>query len=361
MNSSAGAIEGHAKVSWGLHIYDAGAPPPMLGTSIWLLVSLIVAVLFLEVRPAAIRHLRASEGHNGLMIENDAYNAADTHWLWRLLVAVWTCALYDAVHRTCCYCVLSVHMLARRHLLPLGNDFFWDGLWTEWVNGVRFYLFCAPSASFASAAAFGSCANWKLPVAGALAYDRYPEHAALNVSSPATPSEVKLYHRVCLASLAITWVSVLALHGQYMLVRRAFFGAASSTPARLTNRLADEPTRAKTGQPMGTHSLATALHATDAPGDDSWVDSPEALAEEAWWRRQDEQLGLKRGCAYCVGTPPHVPALPTSQILWRCWPSLASAVYTTLYAFVGGLPLLMLLLFPAAISVVSVMMMLVTV
>ncbi|CAG9580163.1 hypothetical_protein_-_conserved [Leishmania major strain Friedlin] len=361
MSSSSAVTEGHAEDSWNFRIEDAGVPPTMVATSSWVFLSFITAVLFLEVRPAAIRRVRASAEHNACVIADDANSSAHTRRLWRLLVAVWTCALYDVVHRTCSYCVLSAHMLVRRRLLPLGSDFLWDGLWTEWVNWVRFYVLCAPSATTSAAAQLTSCAGWKLPLAGALAYDQYPEYAVLNVSSPATPSEVRLYRGVCLASLAITWVAVVALHGLYALLRRLFCSAASSGTTRSSEVVADEPARAGEEQAMRTDDLTTALDAAEAPGDDSWVDSPEAIAEEARWRQQDEHLSRQRGSAHPVGMSAHAPASPTSYLVWRCWPSLATAVYATLYAFVGGLPLLMILLFPAAIVIISVMVMLVTV
>ncbi|CBZ29505.1 conserved hypothetical protein [Leishmania mexicana MHOM/GT/2001/U1103] len=352
MRLSSTVTVGHAKDSWNLHIEDAGVPPTMTATSSWVFLSFIAAVLFLEVRPAAIRRVRASAEPNACVIADDVDRSVHTRRLWPLLVAVWTCALYDVVHRTSSYCVLSAHMLARRRLLPLGNDFVWDGLWTEWVNSVRFYVFCVPSATTSAAPSLTSCADWKLPLAGTLAYDQYPEYAALNVSSPATPSEVRLYHKVCLASLAITWVAVVALHGQYALLRRLFGSAASSGATRSSKLVTDELALARDGQAMCTHDLTTAIGATEAPGDDSWVDSPEAIAEEARWRQQDEHLGLQRGSAHPMGVSADAPASPTSHLVWQCWPSLATAVYATLYAYVGGLPLFMIFLFPVAILIV---------
>ncbi|KAG5470517.1 hypothetical protein LSCM1_01761 [Leishmania martiniquensis] len=361
MTSFTEANEGRARVSWSLQIQDAGTPPTMVATSLWLSLSFCVAVLFVELRPAAIRHLRTSADHNARAIKKDANQSPHSRWLWRLLAAVWTCALYDVVHRTFCYCILSAHMLARRRLLPLGNDFFWDGLWTEWVNSVRLYVFCTPFASTSAPASFGSCAGWQLPIAGTLAYERYPEYAALNVSQLATSSEVMLYRRVCLASLAITWISVIVLHGQFALMRRALSRVMPPSSARSPNDLAEEPSRAERDRPLGINNLPMALDATEAPGDDSWLDSPEALAEEARWQLYDEQPGPSHGGARRLSAPSHVRVSFTSQILKQCWPSLASAVYAALYAFVGGMPLLMHLVFPTAVSVVSAMMMIVTV
>ncbi|XQJ29651.1 hypothetical protein NXY56_005710 [Leishmania guyanensis] len=364
MNLSPTITRVHVNASWGFHILDAGAPPAMMATSMWVCVSFSVAVLFLEVRPAAIRRVRASAVHEAGVITDDVQRSAHPRWLWRLLIAVWTCALYDLVYRTCSCCVLSPHMLARRRLLPLGNSFVWDGLWTEWVNWVRFYIFCTPFATMSAATQPNSCADWKLPLAGALAYDQYPEYAALNLSRPPTPAEVRRYHSVCLASLVITWIAVVALHGQYTLVRRIFSGALLSGTASPDYLVAHEPARVEAeaeGQAMCTHNFTTALDAAEAPGDDSWVDSPEAIAEEARWLQQDEQLGLEQGLGYRVSVSAQITASSTWHILWQCWPSFAAAVYATLYAFVGGLPLLMILLFPAALLVLSVMTMLVPV
>ncbi|GET91451.1 hypothetical protein, conserved [Leishmania tarentolae] len=355
VNSVAAIIEDRTKDCWSLHMADSGVPPTIASTLSWGFLSFVAAVLFLEVRPAASRRVRASAVHEGCEIVDSVKRSTHICWTWRLLVAVWTCAIYDVVYRTCSYCVLSPHMLARRRLLPLGNDFVWDGLWTEWVNWVRLYVLCVPSATTSAAAQLPSCADWKLPLAGVLAYEQYANYALLNVSSPATPSEVRIHHRVCLASLAITWVTVLALHGQYSFLRRIFSVAASSTVRKPRNVIANEQARSREEQAKCIPNFTTAVDAAEAPGDDSWVDSPEAIAEEERWRQEEDLLRLQRASTREGGMSADTFASTTTHLVWQCWPSLATAAYATLYACVGGLPLFMNLLFPAAILVISVM------
>ncbi|KAG5496177.1 hypothetical protein JKF63_02478 [Porcisia hertigi] len=365
MSLSVVSAENHANESWGFYIHDAVTPPTLTATTIWLFLSSTVAILFLEVRPAAIRRVRGWSVHGERANGYNVGRYADGNGVWRLIAAVWTCALYDAVHRTCCYGVLSVHMLARRQLLPLGNQFVWDGLWTEWVNWVRLHVFCWFSVTSSTAAPPNSCEGWQLPLAGILAYDQYPEYATLNVSSPATPREVGLYRAVCVASLAITCAAVVAIHQQYTLVSRIFCRMFPSRWPRHPDVAIEKPTGSEERDKRRPIDITTALATAEAPGDDSWVNSPEAMEEEERWRQEKEQTRHKRGVSPDVGVAAGVASLSLSlslsHALRQTWPSLATAVYVTLYALVGGLPVFMHLLFPAASVVVSVMAMVATV
>lgn len=356
--------------SWGFRVRDAGNPPSMLTTSLWLFLSLNVAVLFLEVRPAAIRRVRAAAETPLHAVPDEVRRAGRARRLWHLVVAVWSLALYEVVHRTCSYCVLSPHMLVRRRLLPLGSTFLWDGLWTAWVNWARFYLFCtsavslAPGhASAAPAPTRASCADFELPLAGRLPLEQYPEYAALRPGEAASADEVTAFRQVGVASLVITWVAVIAVHAQFGAVRRVFFSnrGNSETEYSVVAKEADDE---KKQVAAGTKQKSTGEHrprmgATGAPGDDSWVDSPEALEEEERWRREGLLAAGDGGRATPDGAlRSRAAESSTTRIFAQCWPSLLATTYAALFALMGGLPLFMQLLYPAATVIVSVMVML---
>lgn len=367
-NATAAGLGGE---EWSFHIHDAGEPPSMLVTSVWLFVSLCVAVLFLVVRPAATRRVQhASPDHSphsqtGTVLAAER-SGEDTsrhaQVVWQLLSAVWTLALYDVVHRTCCYLQLSPYMLARHQLLPLGGSFLVDGLWTEWVNWVRLYVQCGSSLSSA-AATRESCVGWQLPLAGVLDYRQYPEYAALNTSRPPSSEKVDLYHRMAVEALVVTAVMAMQLHSLFFLVRHIFFAPRASLQSNDNAPGPEDKKERGTGNAPATgdefmsepHSpdFTTARKHTDAPGDDSWVDSPEALAAEEAWRSEESSETRTRG-AKTNGSGDGARAFSSSStthlLLW-CWPCFAAAGYATMYAYVGGLPLLMTMIFPCAVVI----------
>lgn len=367
MNSSH-VTRGTPGEEWSLHIFEAGEPPFVLVNTVWLLVSFCVALLFLIIRPAATRRVRQDPLRHPAPLSHGSddvhHNTAYTQRVWQVLTAVWTLALYDVVHRTCCYLQLSPYMLARHQLLPLGVSFLRDGVWTEWVNWVRLYLQCSSSLTTAAAAATpssGVCVGWQLPLAGVLDYRQYPEYAALNASRLPSSAEVDLYHKMSLEAMVVTAVAVVQLHSAASLIRQVFYAASPASKVGTAVEEA-EPCQYSAGE-EGTHdphaaaalltgplksTSATARKPTEAPGDDSCVDSPEALAEEEAWR-EEESAGQRGAGGNSSGTSfPARTASSTTHLLLQCWPCFLAAGYATMYAYVGGLPLLMTLVFPCA-------------
>jgi hypothetical protein len=380
-------------VEWSLHIDDAGAPPSMAATALWLFVSFCVAALFLVVRPAATQQLRErAESSSGavrpkiVVVEGSAYAA----FMWRLLAAVWALPLYDAIHRTCCYLHLTPYMLARHQMLPLGVSLLWDGLWTEWVNWVRLYLLCGSSLSpsivtrstgdgAVAASTSDACDTWQLPLTGVLPFQQYPEYAALNTSRLPSQTEVELYHQMSLEALAITAVAVVQLFSLYSVLRHVFCAHTPSSAthfeddARGSRDEADDAAASSTEIPRVTlkecgasaapnlkrsaTDFATSLHPTDAPGDDAWVDSPEALAEEEAHRLHDDGCPPDNVVGMSRRASTGFTRSPTTRLLQHCWPSLVSVSYAAMYAYVGGLPLLMSIVFPCAVVIVCVLIM----
>ncbi|KPI90848.1 hypothetical protein ABL78_0081 [Leptomonas seymouri] len=382
MNSTLNASN-HLDAGWGLRIDDAGEPPSVLVLALWLLLSLCVGALFLVIRPAMTQRVREdalqSEGLKDTHAHHQHSGSAYAQSMWQLLAAVWTLPLYDIVHRTCCYVHLTPYMLARHRLLPLGSSFLWDGLWTEWVNWVRLYFFCgsflrsSPASMEVSTAdtAGDVCVGWQLPQAGVLAYNQYPEYAALNTSRLPVATEVSLYHRMSIEALVITAVMVLQLSNVSATIRHIFFA-----PSHATNTAVDAETfsgdqylepdaDAPEDLPQGGSSTSeasrkdasrftTSLRQADVPGDDAWVDSPEALAEEEARRLQNAD-SEERNAQVSHHTKTPFSKLHTTRLFQQCWPSLLSAGYAAMYAYVGGLPLLMTFVFPCAIVIVCVL------
>lgn len=416
MNSTSNISSRGFDIEWSFRISDAGEPPSLVVIALWLLISLCVSLLFLVVRPAATRKVRedASDSRNAngeggrhratetfgvplhpqqpqpqqRHIDDDTESGTYVAVAWRLLAAVWTLALYDVVHRTCCYVHLSAYMLARHKLLPLGSRFLWDGVWTEWVNWVRLYGLCGASFSLSAAASSGfrataegkpleaaaatsgdACVGWQLPLAGVLPYSQYPEFAALNASRLPSDAEVSLYHRMSVEAFVVTVVTVVQLHSAFSLLYRIFRQSlltchverhpnetieagvtASSSGASFEGPATGEVAHANT---KGSY-YTTSLCQTDAPGDDAWVDSPEALAEE-------EARRLQEGDADAAPTQDSrddrriSSTSQTTHLMLQCWPCFASAGYAAMYAYVGGLPLLMSMVFPCGVVIVCLL------
>ncbi|KPA84647.1 hypothetical protein ABB37_01163 [Leptomonas pyrrhocoris] len=387
MNST--GIAGHsADAEWSLHIYDAGEPPSATVLALWLLLSLCVTLLFLVVRPAATRRVREDADSSGepkhtQPVQPQADSGVFAAYTLRLLAAVWTLPLYDVVHRTCCYLRLTPYMLARHRLLPLGASFLSDGLWTEWVNWARLYVLCGaslsssfstPTVNTTAATSSEVCSGWQLPLAGVLDYHQYPEYAALNTSRLPLGTEVALYHRMSIEALVITAVTVVHLHTVFNMIHHIFCTSSRKLKSAVDAETvsADEHSAPRADPPQetshlegaaqatrinGTSQLTTALRQADTPGDDAWVDSPEALAEEEARRLEDANCqagGTHAGHhAEVVFSNSH-----TTRLLQHCWPCAVSAAYAAMYAYVGGLPLLMTMVFPCAIVLTCVVAML---
>lgn len=368
------------------HTFISAAGPPVDSVHLlsWLVISIFTFVVFGVVRPAVV-------GQEGTGFPEPAGDASGDearkrnderdHRLWvirQLFSCAWTWALLDLVQRLMLYVFASPTMLWRRRMLPLPqSSVFGKG---DWINQIRLIVLCGPgwhgsgahtTAQYLLLGGFfrdvyaitgadiednagitewaTSCqraAHWKLPVSGMLhnvplsaMREEQQERLRQFASEGQKNHAIFEYHRTVVAAVLICILSAISV---YRVVSFFMPRTTHRTPlsaARISQRDAagaDKPIRVPRPSAGGR-----------GEADDSVVNCAESQAEEARLLalEQSEQLNklAKEGFTDSSMT----------LTVMECWPTLLSCCYGGMFAYSGGMPIMMQYMFPAVVLLAS--------
>lgn len=342
---------------------NADAPIPLSYILFWCVLSGSVGIVFTVLRPLASRRIGAETNTVSSPEKGSACTAEASEGRLSLRAVAQTvfsvlgCGVFDLLHRSSCLLWCSPRLLARRGLLPLGHTFWRDGLWTRWVNTARHYWFCDEQV-MRWLGRDTVCLDWQLPVAGVLDGGAIAEIEMWKVSQPSTAVERGHYHRATWCALGLIWVVVIGLYSQWLWVLQLYSNSRVNTELETSGESERRTiSSSETNEPEKASFLfhKTSVQATEAPGDDAWVDSAEALAEE-------ERLAAMVSAGQSMQEGSHAPSnqsrgsssSTTTIILRDCWPILACCSYAAAFAYMGGLSIFMRLIFPVGVVMSSI-------
>ncbi|KAG8343899.1 hypothetical protein ERJ75_001822300 [Trypanosoma vivax] len=313
-------------------ITDAGAPVPVTQLVGWLSITVISLLIFGFARPAA-RQLSTK------LVSGTSSGRSTQWWVVQLHLAVSSWALFDLVLRLCAYLLLPAKLLWRRHMLPLSK-----GMFREWIGAVRLVLL---SEVYFQSDEEAPDMGWRLPsheMPSGSADDVHLMPARTGHDS-VTRSDRNYWYCVVLASVVVVLCIVISVNTAFICLR----ARVRSRSMEVSDSQHHESEREE------RNSYASAGHVMPIGADSDWwgmgepddacLDSAEARAEEERWKNFTAQ----NKNAQCHA----VPSSGVSRLLSECWPVLAAVGYASLYAFTGGLPLLMRWVYPTCVTAVS--------
>lgn len=389
-------------------ITSAGPPVDIVVLVAWTAVSVVTFVVFGVIRPYMLS-LEAtglpSLPPGAATLPGTVVDPAATRrkrrfrgWVVRQLFScAWSWLLVDVNTRLLGSLFLPVTMLWRRDMLPLPERALF-GARGEWINKARLLFLCGPLRSgrregplgyfllgglFRDVLALtsgGSTAeesdsrlaewmatcqkelHWRLPVSGVLGNYASPSREAEKAKRSAYASEtqreveVQQYHEVVVAAVFVTFTVIISVY--HLVVPRLVEIFTTEVDGRNTREsdsvdLASEEIEELMMMDAPARSSST-CRTGHADVDDSWLNSPEALAEEARLR----QLGNEEARGQ---TKPSHSTFSTSTMTLtakECWPTLLGTFYAGMFAYVGGLPIMMQFLYPCAVVFSSLLAML---
>lgn len=315
---------------------DAGAPPSLTYLATWTFVlgfSFLVFGLLRRSVQVAAPPITREEGVLRLSF----------WWVCQLYMGVASLTVFDLLHRVLVYLFFPSWLLWRRHMLPIPFATLGD-----WVNRFRLVYFCG----LYDWGGRDMCADWQLPVATVSCMG---DHCVVGGREIAVTraAEVEEIHLVSGESAGLRrWVACAALLTMVCIVAAAFSFVVHFFPSIFERTKTDDDSEGENSSEAELDSgCEDELWWDLGEPDDACLLSPEALAEEARWRAMEAEKKCAMRRQKKLRREKRQEGV--QLFLQECWPLLLAVLYAALYAFVGGMPLLMRWVYPACIILVS--------
>ncbi|RNF24313.1 uncharacterized protein Tco025E_02564 [Trypanosoma conorhini] len=315
---------------------DAGPPPSLTFLTAWTLLLGASFVVFGVARPA-VRGTRAPTAG-----EKEAA-LLPLWWVQQLHLSVASWALFDLVHRILSYIFLPSRVLWRRHMLPLP-----DGSFGACVNQLRLSFLCVGQVGDAHR----TCADWQLPTTS-FASSTAPRgttgapgaaQRGIEEGGSVSNTEWEYCQGVALASLLASMLMLL-------LACRTIFRLIPLRPSETSMHEDDCSEEDTTSDEELSSASEEDLWWGLGDPDDACLLSPEAIVAEQRWKSMEAG---KRHSQQSQREREREKERSAIRILLReYWPPLLSVCYAGLYAFTGGISLLLRRVYPVCVILVA--------
>ncbi|RNF11529.1 hypothetical protein TraAM80_00857 [Trypanosoma rangeli] len=316
---------------------DAGPYPSIAVLAAWTLVLGVSFVVFGVARPVGrgTRAPTAGEKETSFL---------PLWWVRQLYFCVASWPLFDMVHRMASYIFLPSRVLWRRHMLQLP-----DGRFGNWVNQLRLSILCL----LQSKELHGTCADWQLPMAS---FTSSIAPYSVNEAPGATQCGIEGNGHMSNKEWEYCqWVALVSVLTTMMILFVTCGAILRLFPLQPSKHEIHEDDCSE----AGTTSDDDVSSASDqelwwglGEPDDACLLSPEAIAEEQRWKSMEVEKRLSQQRQR--GHEKQKEKCGVLTLLHEYWPVFLSVCYAGLYAFTGGMPLLMRWVYPSCVMLVTV-------